>query len=37
MLPMLDWRPAFDLARLIEEAFAYRRAASDPRTIRYPG
>ncbi len=33
----LDWRPAYDLARLIEEAWSYRRAPEEPRRIWYPG
>lgn len=33
----LDWRPQYDLERLIEEAWAYKRAAGDPRKIWYPG
>jgi UDP-glucose 4-epimerase len=34
---LLDWRPRFDLKRLIEEAWAYQRSESDPRKIWYPG
>jgi nucleoside-diphosphate-sugar epimerase len=34
---LLGWRPRYDLARLIDEAWDYRRAADDPRTIWYPG
>jgi nucleoside-diphosphate-sugar epimerase len=34
---LLDWQPAYDLARLIDEAYAYRRAADDPRKVWYPG
>jgi nucleoside-diphosphate-sugar epimerase len=34
---LLGWRPRFDLARLIDEAWNYQRAASDPRKIWYPG
>lgn len=34
---LLGWRPRFDLARLIDEAWAYERAADDPRKIWYPG
>ena len=33
----LDWRPQYDLARLIESAWTYRRAPSDPRKIWYAG
>ncbi|THD44208.1 MAG: NAD(P)-dependent oxidoreductase [Bradyrhizobium sp.] len=32
-----DWRPKYDLPRLIEAAWAYRRAADDPRKIWYAG
>jgi nucleoside-diphosphate-sugar epimerase len=34
---LLDWRPAYDMARLIEAAWSYQRAPDDPRTIWYPG
>lgn len=34
---LLGWRPAFDLKRLIEEAWAYERSESDPRRVWYPG
>lgn len=33
----LDWRPKYDLPRLIEAAWTYRRAANDPRRAWYPG
>jgi UDP-glucose 4-epimerase len=33
----LGWRPDYDLARLADAAFAYRRAPDDPRKIWYPG
>lgn len=33
----LDWRPAYDLARLIDAAWDYERAADDPRRVWYPG
>lgn len=33
----LGWRPAYDLARLIESAWSYQRSSDDPRTIWYPG
>jgi nucleoside-diphosphate-sugar epimerase len=33
----LGWRPAYDLPRLIESAWTYRRAPDDPRRIWYPG
>jgi nucleoside-diphosphate-sugar epimerase len=34
---LLDWRPEYDLKRLIEAAWNYQRAADDPRVIWYPG
>lgn len=34
---LLGWRPRVDLKLLIDEAWAYQRAASDPRQIWYPG
>ena len=34
---LLGWRPAFDLKRLIEEAWNYQRSESDPRRVWYPG
>ncbi len=34
---LLDWRPAFDLERLVESAWAYRRGPDEPRVIYYPG
>jgi UDP-glucose 4-epimerase len=33
----LEWRPRYDLARLIDAAWTYRRAPSDPRKVWYPG
>lgn len=33
----LGWRPRYDLARLIDAAWEYRRGADDPRTVWYPG
>ncbi|NJO37945.1 MAG: NAD(P)-dependent oxidoreductase [Rhizobiales bacterium] len=33
----LGWRPAYDLPRLIDAAWSYRRAPDDPRKIWYPG
>jgi len=33
----LDWQPRFDLARLIDSAWDYPRAADDPRIVWYPG
>ncbi len=34
---LLGWRPRYDLRRLIDEAWEYRRADDDPRRIWYPG
>ena len=34
---LLDWRPQYDLKRIIDEAFDYQRAEDDPRIIWYPG
>jgi nucleoside-diphosphate-sugar epimerase len=34
---LLGWRPQYDLARLIDEAYNYRRPADDPRKVWYPG
>jgi nucleoside-diphosphate-sugar epimerase len=34
---LMGWRPAFDLKRLIEEAWTYQRSESDPRRVWYPG
>jgi UDP-glucose 4-epimerase len=34
---LLGWRPRYDLARMTDEAFDYRRSPDDPRQIWYPG
>jgi UDP-glucose 4-epimerase len=34
---LLGWRPTYDLARLIDEAWDYQRLADDPRKVWYPG
>ena len=34
---LLGWRPRYDLKRLVDEAWEYRRAEDDPRKIWYPG
>jgi nucleoside-diphosphate-sugar epimerase len=34
---MLDWQPEYDLARLIDDAFDYKRSPDDPRRVWYPG
>jgi nucleoside-diphosphate-sugar epimerase len=33
----LNWKPQYDLGRLIEDAFTYQRSPSDPRKVWYPG
>jgi UDP-glucose 4-epimerase len=34
---LLGWRPRYDLRRLTDAAFDYRRAEDDPRIVWYPG
>lgn len=34
---LLGWRPAYDTARLIDEAWNYERSPGDPRKVWYPG
>jgi nucleoside-diphosphate-sugar epimerase len=34
---LLGWRPKYDLKRMTDEAFDYRRSPDDPRKIWYPG
>ncbi len=34
---LLGWRPEYDLKKLIDSAWEYRRAADDPRIVWYPG
>lgn len=34
---LLDWRPHYDLPRVIDGAWSYQRNADDPRVIWYPG
>jgi nucleoside-diphosphate-sugar epimerase len=34
---LLNWRPTYDLRRLIDASFDYNRSANDPRMIWYPG
>jgi UDP-glucose 4-epimerase len=34
---LLDWRPQYDLAKMIDAAWDYQRLPDDPRTIWYPG
>ena len=33
----LGWRPQYDLARLVEEAWTWQRGPDDPRKVWYPG
>ena len=33
----LNWRPRYDLAKLIDAAWTYKRAPDDPRKVWYPG
>jgi Cys/Met metabolism PLP-dependent enzyme len=33
----LEWRPRYDLARLIDAAWIHRRSPDDPRKVWYPG
>jgi hypothetical protein len=33
----LDWRPLYDLPKLIDAAYDHERSADDPRKIWYPG
>jgi nucleoside-diphosphate-sugar epimerase len=34
---LLGWRPYYNLERMVEAAWAYQRAADDPRIVWYPG
>jgi UDP-glucose 4-epimerase len=34
---LLDWRPRYDLRRMTDAAWDYRRAPGDPRVVHYPG
>ncbi len=34
---LLGWRPRYDLRRMTDAAWDYRRAADDARTVWYPG
>ena len=34
---LLGWRPHYDLPKLIDAAFSYKRALDDPRHVWYPG
>lgn len=34
---LLDWRPEYDLKKMIDSAWSYQRVTDDPRIIWYPG
>lgn len=34
---LLNWRPQYDLRRMVDSAWAYQRATDEPRQIWYPG
>lgn len=34
---ILDWRPEYDLPKMIDAAWDYQRAPNDPREVFYPG
>ena len=34
---LLGWQPAYDLERLVDQAWEYERADDDPRIVYYPG
>jgi UDP-glucose 4-epimerase len=34
---LLGWKPKYDLAKLVEEAWSYERNQDDPRVVWYPG
>jgi len=34
---LLGWRPEYDLQKMIDSAWKYRRAPNDPRVVWYPG
>ena len=34
---LLGWRPRYDMARLVEAAWAFQRPADEPRVVWYPG
>ena len=34
---LLGWRPRYDLKKLVDAAYDYRRAPDDPRKVWYPG
>jgi UDP-glucose 4-epimerase len=34
---LLGWKPSFDMKRLVDDAWDYRRSPDDPRHVWYPG
>ncbi|HRW09628.1 MAG TPA: NAD(P)-dependent oxidoreductase [Caldilineaceae bacterium] len=34
---LLNWRPEYNLQRMVDSAWSYQRAADDPRVVWYPG
>jgi hypothetical protein len=34
---LLGWRPKYDMQRLIESAWTYKRTPDEPRRVWYPG
>ncbi|WOB07500.1 NAD(P)-dependent oxidoreductase [Piscinibacter gummiphilus] len=34
---LLEWRPRYDLARMVEAAWSFERSPDDPRVVWYPG
>jgi UDP-glucose 4-epimerase len=34
---LLGWRPAYDMERLVDEAWSFQRSPTDPRKVWYPG
>jgi UDP-glucose 4-epimerase len=34
---LLGWRPRYDLERMVDEAWSYRRDQDEPRITWYPG
>jgi nucleoside-diphosphate-sugar epimerase len=34
---LLDWRPEYNLSKMVEAAWSYQRTVDDPRVVWYPG
>lgn len=34
---LLDWRPEYNLSKMVESAWSYQRSVDDPRIVWYPG